>query len=95
MLIPFITCTKKGFSNDFDNAVLRVKLLAIVDMLHEKQECMAVFDNYKDLFVTASTLSYLQRHQQEHEFDEIVAELVVDDVMAVVKFVIDEIVEKE
>lgn len=82
---------EKGFLNDFNNAVLRVKVLALVDMLHEKQECLEVFSNYKDLFISTSTLSYLQGHQQKHEFDESIAGLVVEDVMAMVGFLLNDV----
>ena len=89
--INVISNVEKGFTDDFNNATLRVKLLALIDMLKQNSKIADEFINngLKDLFVITSALSFLQRHQQVHTFDNEHAKIITDGIVKIVDFAVN------
>ncbi|RIA77947.1 hypothetical protein EI71_00730 [Anaeroplasma bactoclasticum] len=89
--INAISNVEKGFTDNFNNATLRVKLLALIDMLKQNDRIADEFINngLKDLFVITSTLSFLQRHQQVHTFNNEQAKIITDGIVKIVDFAVN------
>jgi hypothetical protein len=86
-----ISNVEKGFTDNFNNATLRVKLLALIDMLKQNDRIADEFVNngLKDLFVITSTLSFLQRHQQVPSFSNEQAKIITDGIVKIVDFAVN------
>lgn len=89
--INVISNVEKGFKDNFENSTLRVKMLALVDMLNNNNNIANEFVNKEldDLFVITSSLSYLQRHQQVHEFNLKHVKIIVDGIIKIVDFIVN------
>ena len=89
--INVISNIEKGFTDDFNNATLRVKLLALIDMLKQNSKIADEFINngLKDLFVITSALSFLQRHQQVHTFNNEHAKIITSGIVKLIDFVVN------
>lgn len=87
-VIPHI---EKGFTSNFENATLRVKLLALIDMLKQDNKIADEFikNGLKDLFVITSTLSYLQGHQQIQTFNIEHARIITSGIVKIVDFAVN------
>ncbi len=82
---------KKGFQDGFHSAVLRVKILALIDMMKQNPVLCEEFTLYglDDLFIITSSLSYLQRHQQVHEFNGKHAKIIINGIIKLIDFMIN------
>ena len=89
--INVVSNVEKGFTNNFDNATLRVKLLALIDMLKQNSKIADEFINngLKDLFIITSSLSFLQRHQQVHTFNNEHAKIITNGIVKIIDFVVN------
>lgn len=81
---------KKGFNSNFQNSVLRIKVLALVSMLIQEKNIKDCFNEYNDLFIATSTVSYIQRHQQIHSFDKKQASIVVEEIFKFMNYVVNQ-----
>ena len=79
------------FIEGFKNANLRFKMLALIDMFKQNENIPKEFleHNLDDLFLITSTLSYLQGHQQVHEFNDKHAKIIVDNMMKLTDFIVN------
>jgi len=82
---------EKGFSLEFKDSVLRVKVLALVVCMAKNMAIAKEFidKGLDDLFVITSTLSYLQRHQQVHVFNDKHAKIIVDNIIKIIDFIVN------
>lgn len=82
---------ERCFVDGFKNANLRFKLLALIDMFKQNIHIPKEFldFNLDDLFLITSTLSYLQGHQQIHEFNNKYASIIVRNVMKITDFIVN------
>lgn len=79
-----------GFKTAFKNSVLRIKVLAIISMLSTNDKIFEIFKKYKDLFIVTSTVSFIQRHQQSHTFVKKEATVIVEEVIKLIDFIINQ-----
>ncbi len=79
------------FTKGFQNANLRFKMLALIDMFEQNENIPKEFleNGLDDLFLITSTLSYLQGHQQVHEFNEKHAKIIIDNIMKLTDFIVN------
>ncbi len=82
---------EKGFKDGFSSAVLRVKLLALIDMMKQNPKVCEEFTSYglEDLFVITSSLSYIQKHQQVHDFNSNHAKIIISGIIRLVDFMVN------
>ena len=82
---------EKGFSLEFKDSVLRVKVLALIVCMAKNRAIAKEFidKGLDDLFVITSTLSYLQRHQQVHVFNDKHAKIIVDNIIKIIDFIVN------
>ena len=65
--------------------------MALIDMLKQNSKIADEFINngLKDLFVITSALSFLQRHQQVHTFDNEHAKIITNGIVKIVDFAVN------
>ncbi len=82
---------ERCFKDGFKKANLRFKMLALIDMFKQNENIPKEFlkHDLDDLFFITSVLSYLQGHQQVHEFNNEHAKIVVDNMMKLTDFIVN------
>ena len=82
---------KLSFDTNFENAVLRVKVLGLVIIFLNDENIAKKFIEYgmDDFFIITSNISYLQRHKQVHEYNEQDAKIIIDGIIKMTDFIIN------